>query len=106
MVSNFFSNFLRQLNNPTHTGLLAKLLRIRMPEEKPQPERQQDIMGQAKTVFENGKAKPQYGEAQKNDSHSVGQNVRQSDEITIRQKTEAQPNVIPLNEPRQRGLRR
>ena len=58
ILTNFFSNFLRQFKNPTKTGLgrlLDKLLAIKIEEseKKPaqKPEKPLDIMGSVKTVF-------------------------------------------------------
>ncbi len=58
ILTNFFSNFLRQFKNPTKTGLgrlLDKLLAIKIEEseKKPaqKPEKSLDIMGSVKTVF-------------------------------------------------------
>ena len=58
ILTNFFSNFLRQFKNPTQTGLgrlLSKLLVIKIGQKdnKPEmkPEKPVDIMGPVKTVF-------------------------------------------------------
>ena len=58
ILTNFFSNFLKQLKNPTKTELsrlLDKLLVIKIKEsaKKPveNPEKPLDIMGSVKTVF-------------------------------------------------------
>lgn len=60
IFTNFFSNFLRQLKNPTSTGLgklLDKLLviKIKESEKKPKEKSQKpvDIMGPVKTIFRN-----------------------------------------------------
>ncbi|OXG05317.1 hypothetical protein BC749_1224 [Flavobacterium araucananum] len=59
-LTNFFSNFFRQLRNPTKTGisgLLGKFLVIKIdPKEKnpaQQPAKPADIMGPVKTVLRN-----------------------------------------------------
>ena len=58
ILTNFFSNFLKQFKNPTKIGLsklLGKLLviKIKESEKKPvqKPEKPLDIMGSVKTVF-------------------------------------------------------
>lgn len=108
MISNFISNYLKQLNNPNHIGLLGllnKLLRSKKPKEEPKPQQADEVVGKSKTVFENGKAKPQYGGAPKNHLQSAQDN-RQANDNHLEQKQKDEPKVIPITEPKNRALRR
>jgi hypothetical protein len=54
IFTNFFSNFLKQLKNPKSTGLsglLGKLLVIKIKESEKEPVKPSDIMGPVKTDF-------------------------------------------------------
>lgn len=58
MLSNFFSNFLKQFKNRTKTGLSrlfdkVLVIKIKESEKKPvkKPEKPLDVMGSVKTVF-------------------------------------------------------
>lgn len=109
MISNFISNYLRQLNHPNHTGLLGllnKLLHRRKPEEEPKPQEADEVVGKSKTVFENGKAKPQYGGLPKNDLQSAKHNNRQANDNHLEHKQKDEAKVIPIAEPKKRVLRR
>ncbi|KFF16557.1 hypothetical protein [Flavobacterium hydatis] len=106
IFTNFFSNFLRQLKNPTNTGLgrlLDKLLfiKIKENENKPaeKPEKLPDIMGPVKTVL-------------RYIDNSGNNNLTPSEKESLRQRTNQSVNIKPeqrneeiINEPRKPRLR-
>nr|WP_315167150.1 hypothetical protein [uncultured Flavobacterium sp.] len=54
VISNFLSNFLRQLKNPTSSGLgklLSKLLFIKIKENEKEPVKPSDLIGPVKRFF-------------------------------------------------------
>ncbi|MFH7004217.1 hypothetical protein [Flavobacterium bizetiae] len=88
ILSNFFSNFLRQLKNPRKTGLgrlLGKLVFVKIEEgqKKPaqKPEKPLDIMGPVKTVF--------------NHLSNSGNSLSPSEKESLRQR-QNQPVNIPV----------
>ena len=107
ILTNFFSNFLRQFKNPTKTGLsrlLDKLLviKIKESEKKPvqKPEKPLDIMGSVKTVFRYVN----------NDSRN---NLTPNEKESLRQRTNQPVNIDvktqqskdeELNQPRKNRL--
>ena len=107
MLSNFFSNFIKQFKNPTKTGLsrlLDKLLVIKIKESEKKPvqksEKPLDIMGSVKTVFRYVN----------NDSRN---NLRPSEKESLRQRTNQPLNISvkteqskdeELNKPRKTRL--
>ncbi|WP_163411251.1 hypothetical protein [Flavobacterium ajazii] len=106
ILTNFFSNFLRQLKNPTNTGLgrlLDKLLVIKIEEsqKKPaqKPEKPVDIIGPVKTVFRH------VGNSGNNLSPSEKESLRQrqNQPINIPVKPE-QSKDEELNKPRKTRL--
>ena len=106
IFTNFFSNFLRQLKNPTNTGLgrlLDKLLviKIKESEKKPaeNPEKPLDIIGPVKTVFRH--------------VSNSGNNLSPSEKESLRQRQNQPLNIgiktqqskdEELNQPRKNRL--
>lgn len=87
ILTNFFSNFLRQFKNPTKTGLgrlLDKLLVIKIKEsEKKSAEKLEkplDIMGSVKTVFRHA-------------NNNSQDNLTPSEKESLRQRTNQPLNI-------------
>ncbi|MBO9584411.1 MAG: hypothetical protein J7574_09660 [Flavobacterium sp.] len=106
ILSNFFSNFIRQLKNRTKTGLgrlLKKLLAVKIngktkkPEHK--PEKYPDIMGPVKTVFQfiNNPARDNLTPSEK-------ESLRQRTNLPLRIK-EDQDKEQDINRPGKNRLR-
>ncbi|MFD2938515.1 hypothetical protein [Flavobacterium notoginsengisoli] len=103
IFTNFFSNFFRQLRNPTNTGasrLLAKMLTVKIDEkdkkDAEKPLKPVDIMGQVKTVLRHV-------------NNSNSDNISPAEKESLRQRTnqplrhESRPE---MNEPEQENKQR
>lgn len=103
MLSNFLSNFLKQLKNPTSTGLgklLVKLAGLKVRENGKEPVRPSDIMGPVKTVFRPVSDSPgAVGAPSQN--KSLRQRTSQSNNTAVKQ---SQDKEQAINKPRRLKL--
>ncbi|WP_202704061.1 hypothetical protein [Flavobacterium sp. UGB4466] len=107
IFTNFFSNFFRQLRNPTKTGLpklLDKLLVIKIEESEKKsarkPEKPLDIMGSVKTVlhYVNNSGNNNLSPSEK---ESLRQRTNQPLDIAVKMEQNKEEQI---NEPKRKRL--
>lgn len=102
ILSNFLSNFLKQLKNPTSTGLgklLAKLGGIKIKENEKEPLKPSDLIGPVKTVFRFVNNSPGSVETP-NQNKSLSQRTSQSNNTTVQQSQDREQAVSKPRKPK------
>jgi hypothetical protein len=102
VISNFLSNFLKQLKNPTSSGLgklLGRLLLIRIKENEKEPAKPSDLIGPAKTVFRRVN-NPEVAVESPSQNKSLSQRTSQSNNTEVKQSQDKEQEISRPRKPK------